>query len=91
MNELNLKVLTEITELDMPQHVKPTLFYVIDEGDEAHGAARVGNHQKDLGPPELDVVLPDVEHQKILTDLQAEQRRVRNFNCGNCFMSITDK
>lgn len=46
----------------MSQHVEAALLDVIDEGDEAHTASRVGNHQQDLRPPELDVVLPHVQH-----------------------------
>lgn len=44
----------------MSKHVKATLLDVVDEGDKAHAAARVGNHQQDLRPPELDMVLPHV-------------------------------
>lgn len=77
MNELNLSVLTEVSELDVSQDIKAALFNVVDKGDEANSAARIGNHQEDLRPPELDVVLPDIEHQKVLTDLQAEKRHVR--------------
>lgn len=47
----------------MPQHIEAALLDVIDEGDEAHAAARVGNHQEDLRSPELHVVLPHVQHQ----------------------------
>ena len=58
----------------MSEHVEATFLYVIDEGDEAHAAAGVGNHQKDLGSPELDVVLPHVQHQQVLTHLQAGRK-----------------
>lgn len=54
----------------MSQHVEAALLDVIDKGDEAHAAARVGNHEEDLRSPELDVVLPDVQHQKVFTYLQ---------------------
>lgn len=47
----------------MSQHVEAALLNIVDEGDEADAAAGVGHHQKDLGPPELHVVLPNVEHQ----------------------------
>ncbi len=67
--ELNFCVLTEISELDVSQHVEAALLDVVDEGDEAHTAARVGNHQQDLRPPELDVVLPHIQHQQVLTHL----------------------
>lgn len=53
----------------MAQHVEAALLDVVDEGDEADAAARVGDHQQNLRPPELDVVLPHVQHQQVLTHL----------------------
>lgn len=67
--ELNGGVLTEISELDMTQHIEATLLNVIDEGDEAHAAPGVGNHEQDLRSPELDVVLSHVQHQQIFSHL----------------------
>lgn len=46
----------------MSQHVQAALLDVVDEGDEAHTTARVGNHEQDLRSPEFDVVLPHVQH-----------------------------
>lgn len=66
----NGEQLTEVSQLDMSENVEATFLDVIDEGDEAHAAARVGNHQEDLGPPKLDVVLPHVQHQQVFTHLQ---------------------
>ena len=37
--------------------------------DELGGGARVGHHQQDLGPPELHVILPHVQHQQIFAHL----------------------
>lgn len=47
----------------MSQHIEAALLEVIDQSDEAHAAARVGNHKEDLRSPELDVVFPDIQHQ----------------------------
>lgn len=59
---MNFGVLTKVSELDMSQHVQAALLDVVDEGDEAHATARVGNHEQDLRSPEFDVVLPHVQH-----------------------------
>lgn len=53
----------------MSQHVEAALLDVVDEPDEADAAARVGHHQQDLRPPELNVVLPHVQHQQVLPHL----------------------
>lgn len=58
----------------MSQDVEAALLDVVDEGDEAHAAARVGHHQQDLGPPELDVVLPHVQHEQVLAHLRQNSR-----------------
>ncbi len=58
--KLSSSVLTEISQLDVSQHVESAFLDVVDELDEAHAAARVGNHQQDLRPPELDVVFPHI-------------------------------
>lgn len=57
----------------MSQHVKAALLDVIDEGNEAHAAARVGNHQKYLRPPELDMVLSHIQHQQVLAYLKRKE------------------
>lgn len=62
-------VLTEISKLNMSQHVESALLDVVDESDEAHAAAGVRNHQKDLRPPELHMVLPHIQHQQVFTHL----------------------
>lgn len=62
-------VLTQISKLDVSEHVEAALLNVVDEGDEADGAARIGDHQQDLRPPELHVVLSHVQHQQVLADL----------------------
>lgn len=67
--ELNSRILTEISELDVTQHIEATLLDVVDEGDEAHAATGVGHHEQDLRSPELDVVLSHVQHQQILSHL----------------------
>lgn len=68
-------VLTEISQLDVSQDVEAALLDVVDEGDEAHAAARVGHHQQDLGPPELHVVLPHVQHQQVLAHLRQKMSK----------------
>lgn len=64
-----LSVLTQFSELDVSEHVEAALLDVVDEGDEAHAAARIGDHQQDLRPPELHVVLSHIQHQQVLADL----------------------
>lgn len=78
-------VLTEISQLDVSQDVEAALLDVVDEGDEAHAAAGVGHHQQDLGPPELDVVLPHVQHQQILAHLRRKcgKRTLDFFRVGD--------
>lgn len=70
-----MSVLTEVAELDVSQHVEAALLHVVDEGDETDAAAWVGHHQKDLGPPELHVVFPHVQHQQVLANLLEGRRQ----------------
>lgn len=67
--ELAFIVLTEISKLDVSQYVEAALLDVVDEGDEAHTAARVGHHQQDLRPPKLDMVFSHIQHQQVLAHL----------------------
>lgn len=46
----------------MSQHVEATLLDVVNEGDEAHTAARVRHHQQNLWSPELHMVLTHIQH-----------------------------
>ena len=61
--------LSEVAREHVSQHVQSALLDVVDEADEAGAAAGVRHHQQHLGPPELDVVLPHVQHQQVLTHL----------------------
>lgn len=65
----------------MAEHVEAALLDVVDEGDEADAAARVGDHQQNLRPPELDVVLPHVQHQQVLTHLWGRGGGVNKMGC----------
>lgn len=72
----------------MTQHVEAALLDVVDEGDEAHTAARVGNHQQDLRPPELDVVLPHIQHQQVLAHLRERRELGRRLLSSIVFIFI---
>jgi len=67
-------VLTEVPQLDVSQHVEAALLDVVDELDESGAASGVRDHQEDLRPPELHVVLPHVQHQQVLTHLEGGER-----------------
>lgn len=66
---MHMSVLTQLSELDVSEHVEAALLDIVDEGDEADAAARIRHHQQDLRPPELHVVLSHVQHQQVLADL----------------------
>lgn len=74
-----ISALTEIAKLDVPQHVQAALFDIVDEGDEAYTASRVGDHQQNLRPPELDMILPHIQHEQILPYLEVTRKRKVTF------------
>lgn len=49
--------------------VKPTFLDVIHKLHERDGGTRVGDHQKDLRTPELDVIFTAVQHQQVFPHL----------------------
>lgn len=77
---MHLSVLTQISELDVSEHVEAALLDVVDEGDEADAAARIRDHQQDLRPPELHVVLSHVQHQQVLADLLKDDNSRMHLN-----------
>lgn len=64
-----VKTLTQVLQLDMAQDIKATLLEVIDKVNEAGTATWVLHHQQHLWAPELNVVLPHIQHQQVLPHL----------------------
>lgn len=64
---------TQISQLNVTQHIQPPLLQLVHEQDELAGGARVGHHQQHLGPPELHVVFPHIQHQQILPHLNHKE------------------
>lgn len=72
------QTLTQVLQLHVAQDVEAALLEVVDEVDEAGAAAWVLHHQQHLWAPELDVVLPHVQHQQVLPHLGGEGQQVRS-------------
>ena len=53
----------------MPEDQQSRLLEVVGEVDERAGGPRVGHQQQHLRPPELDVLLADVQHEQVLAHL----------------------
>ena len=65
-----VQTLTQVLQLDVAQDVEATLLEVVDKVDEAGAAPWVLHHQQHLRAPELDVVLPYIQHQQVLPHLE---------------------
>lgn len=64
------QTLTQVLQLNMAQDIEAALLEVVDEVNEAGTAPRVLHHQQHLWAPELDVVLPHIQHQQVLPHLE---------------------
>ena len=51
----------EVSRLNMPDHIQPTLFHVVHKVDERATGPRVPNQQEHLRSPEFDVVFARVQ------------------------------
>lgn len=65
-----VQTLTQVLQLDMAQDVESTLLEVVDKVNEARAAPWVLHHQQHLWAPELDMVLPHIQHQQVLPHLE---------------------
>lgn len=65
-----VQILTQVLQLHMAQDIEAALLEIIDKVDEAGAASGVLHHQQHLRAPELDVVLPHIQHQQVLPHLE---------------------
>lgn len=72
------RTLTQVLQFNVAQNIEAALLEVIDKVDEAGTAPWVLHHQQHLWAPELDMVLPHVQHQQVLPHLKGEGQQVRN-------------
>lgn len=61
--------LTKVSQGDVAQHVEPPLLKLVGQPQQRQGAPGVPHQEQQLGPPELHVILPDVQPEQILTHL----------------------
>jgi hypothetical protein len=61
--------------LDIAEHEQAALLHVVAELDEGQTAARIGDQEENLRPPELDVVFARVQEEQVLSDLCNVERK----------------
>ena len=51
------------------EDVETAFLQGVDEGYQTHRRARIADHQENLRPPELDVILLRIQQQQVLSHL----------------------
>ena len=64
-----MEALTEVSQGDMAQHIEAPFLELVGQPQQRQRAPGVPHQQQQLRPPELHVVLPDVQPEQVLPHL----------------------
>lgn len=67
--------LTKVSQGDVAQYIEAPLLELVGQPQQRQGAPGVPHQEQQLGPPELHVILPDVQPEQVLSHLGPGVRR----------------
>lgn len=74
MNRIDLHRRKILPSLNMPQYIQSPLLDIIDKRNQRTAGPRVIDEQQNLRPPELNMLFPRIQQQKIFPNLVENQR-----------------